>query len=72
MFLGTSQAIFLYLLALPRAKGVRPRLETMGQYPDQVISLFDAITASMAKREDGKLLTFDRRHFRLLGAKIYG
>ena len=45
---------------------------TLGRYPDQKITLADATIAAMASREGASVLTFDRHHFGLMGADVYG
>jgi predicted nucleic acid-binding protein len=67
-----TRVLGLYLLQLPISEDVRAGLEVMGRYPDQSISLFDAITASMAKRLDARVLTFDHHHFGLMNVEFFG
>ncbi len=61
----------VYPLATPQRADVEAGLAALARYGDQPISLVDATTASMAKREGLGVLTFDVRHYRLLGADVY-
>ena len=61
----------LATLATPQRADVEAGLAALARYGDQPISLVDATTASMAKREGLGVLTFDVRHYRLLGADVY-
>ena len=60
-----------YPLVMPSEEDVRSGMEGLARFNDQAISLTDAITASMARREGLAVLTFDVRHYSLLGAELY-
>lgn len=45
---------------------------TLERFSDQRISLTDATIAAMAVRLGLQVVTFDRRHFGLMGAEVYG
>lgn len=62
----------VYPLAMPTEQDVQAGLTLLARYNDQSISLVDATTASIAKREGLAVLTFDVRHYELLGAEVYG
>lgn len=60
-----------YPTIMPAAEdGTRAR-ELLARFPDQKISLTDATIASMSLRARAPVLTYDRRHFGLMGAKVY-
>lgn len=61
-----------YPLAMPTNEDAEAALELLSRYRDQAITLADAVLASMAARAGARVLTFDRRHFGLLGAEVYG
>ena len=42
------------------------------RFDDQRISLTDATIAAMARRLGLQVVTFDRRHFGLMGTEVYG
>lgn len=44
---------------------------TLERFSDQRISLTDATIAAMAVRLDLRAVTFDKRHFGLMGAEVY-
>ena len=44
---------------------------TLGRFSDQRISLTDATIAAMAVRLGLQAVTFDQRHFGLMGAEVY-
>jgi predicted nucleic acid-binding protein len=60
-----------YSTAMPSEEDEQAALTLLECYPDQKISLTDATIASMVKRTNAKVLTFDCRHFGLLGVEIY-
>ena len=45
---------------------------TLERFDDQRISLTDATIAAMGVRLGLQVVTFDRRHFGLMGAEVYG
>jgi predicted nucleic acid-binding protein len=53
----------------PEPQDVTLALEELARFPDQRITLADAVTACMARRLGARVLTFDR-HFALLGADL--
>ncbi len=60
-----------YPVVFPTEADVEAALELLKQFPDQAITLADALTASMAARVGASVLTFDSRHFSLMGATLY-
>ena len=69
--LRTLQALLqAYPLVMPVEADVRTALEQMSRYPDQKISLVDATLVSMSQRTGLPVVTFDERHFQLLGAEL--
>ena len=70
--LRTLQALLqAYPLVMPVEADVETALEQMSRYPDQKISLVDATLVSMSQRTGLPVVTFDERHFRLLGAELF-
>ncbi len=69
---AVSKVADVYPLVFHVEADVRAALQLLGRYQDQPITLADAMLASIAKREGAKVLTFDRRHFGLMGAEVYG
>ena len=67
----------LYELAHRRCASVPTRDDTdaaaglLAGYSDQRLTQTDALIASMAAREGVPVLTFDERHFSLMGAQPY-
>ncbi len=57
---------------LPTREDVKEARETLRRYPDQRLTMTDATIAAMAQREGVMVLTFDERHFTLMGAGVYG
>jgi predicted nucleic acid-binding protein len=53
----------------PEPDDVMLALEELARFPDQRITLTDAVTTCMARRLGARVLTFDR-HFALLGAAL--
>lgn len=56
----------------PEAADMQAALESVAKFNDQGVSLADALLASMAKAANARVLTFDDRHFGLMGAEVYG
>jgi predicted nucleic acid-binding protein len=61
-----------YPVVVPTAGDLDSGLELLHRYSDQAITLADAVLASMAKNAGAQVLTFDHRHFGLMGAEVYG
>lgn len=59
-----------YPTVQPGDEDKRTALATLQRYADQRISLTDATIASMAGRASAQVLTFDGRHFLLMGADV--
>lgn len=53
------------------ADGKKAR-STLGRFNDQRVTLTDATIAAMGVRLGLQVVTFDRRHFGLMGADVYG
>jgi predicted nucleic acid-binding protein len=68
---AVSKITAAYPTAYPLEADKTAALALLGRYPDQAITLSDAVTACMAKRENAQVMTFDYRHFDLLGAEVY-
>jgi uncharacterized protein len=66
-----SVAFRSYIAVYPQAFDIEAGLEIVARFSDQGVTLNDAVLASMCRREGAKVLTFDHRHFRLMGAEIY-
>jgi predicted nucleic acid-binding protein len=60
-----------YSAVMPQEADLQAAIATLRRYPDQKITLADATIAAMASREGAAVLTFDRRHFRLMGVVVY-
>lgn len=71
-FRAVSKIAEAYPLAFHIEADAKAGLEQLRRYQDQTITLTDAVLASMAKREGAKVMTFDTRHFGLMGAEVYG
>jgi predicted nucleic acid-binding protein len=68
---AVTKVLEVYPLVFHTQGDVKTALELLAQYPDQTITLADAMLVSMAKREGARVLTFDHRHFGLMGAEVY-
>jgi predicted nucleic acid-binding protein len=64
-----KQIVQRFPIAHPEASDFEMALEQLARFPDQRITLADGVTASMAKRLDARVFTFDR-HFSVLGAVV--
>lgn len=60
-----------YPVRFPADTDVQAAMALLQRYPDQAITLADALTASMAAREGAGVFTFDARHFTLMGAALF-
>jgi predicted nucleic acid-binding protein len=67
--LEIKQIVQRFPIAHPEPTDFDVALEQLGRFPDQRITLADGVTASMAKRLEARVFTFDR-HFALLGAAL--
>lgn len=56
---------------LPERSDVEEARKTLQRYRDQKLTVADATIAAMARREGAQVLTFDARHFGLMGAEVY-
>ncbi len=68
---AVTKIIKAYPLVFHGEKDIQAALELLTQYQDQTITLADAVLASMAKRNKAQVITFDDRHFGLMGAEVY-
>jgi predicted nucleic acid-binding protein len=59
-----------YLLEHPQPEDYAVARRLLGRFDDQTISLADAVLAAMADRLGARVLTFDRRHFGLMGVTV--
>ena len=61
-----------FIVTLPTEEDVEGARDILKRYDDQKISLTDATIASMAKREEARILTLDKEHFfGLMEAELY-
>lgn len=60
-----------YILRYPTENHVEAARELIGRYGDQKLTLTDALIVSMAASERAQVMTFDARHFTLMGATLY-
>lgn len=60
-----------YPLVFPTRDDTDAAADLLARYSDQRLTLTDALIASMAAREGVRVLTFDERHFSLMGAQPY-
>lgn len=61
-----------YAMVFPIKADMDAAAGLLARYSDQRLTLTDALIASMAAREGARVLTFDNRHFSLMGAELYG
>jgi predicted nucleic acid-binding protein len=61
-----------YPLVFPTRDDTDAAADLLARYSDQRLTLTDALIASMAAREGARVLTFDDRHFSLMGSYLYG
>ncbi len=66
-----SEVLDLWSVQYPVAADGGSARATLERFNDQRISLTDATIAVMAVRLSLRTLTFDQRHFGLMGAEIY-
>lgn len=59
-----------YPLTTPSEQDNQAALTFLQRFIDQKISFADALIASMAQHANAQVMTFDQRHFSLLGADI--
>ena len=59
-----------YPFTLPNEQDSQTAVATLRRYSDQKITFADALIASMAQRIKAFVMTFDQRHFSLLGVDI--
>ncbi len=57
---------------MPVREDIEEARQTLRRYSDQKITLADVTIAAMAVRLGVHVLTFDKRHFALMGARVYG
>lgn len=60
-----------YPLVFPTRDDTDAAADLLARYSDQRLTLTDALIASMAAREGAQVLTFDDRHFSLMGVDVY-
>lgn len=66
-----SRVLGTYPLVVPQDQDVSAAIGTLERLPDQRITLADALLVSLARRLRCRVLTFDERHFELLGAERF-
>lgn len=67
-----EEVLGIFGYELPTREDVEEARATLQRYRDQRITAADAAIAAMARREGVPVLTFDERHFQLLGSAVYG
>ena len=63
--------ITAYPILHPKDEDILGALAVLERFTDQKITLTDATVASMALREKAQVMTFDRRHFGLMGVEVF-
>ena len=66
-----KEIITAYPILQPTEEDILSALATLERFADQKITLTDATAASMVRREKVQVMTFDRRHFGLLGVEVF-
>ena len=71
-----AQTVLKYIIAAypvlhPTEEDILSALATLKRFADQKITLTDATVASMALGKKAKVMTFDRRHFGLMGIEVF-
>lgn len=66
-----EEVLEMFPYELPTRDDVAEARATLQRYRDQRITAADATIAAMARREGASILTFDERHFSLMGADVY-
>ncbi len=67
-----EEVLGMFAYELPTREDVEAARATLRRYPDQRLTMTDGTIAAMAQREGVRVLTFDARHFKLMGAAVYG
>lgn len=67
----TRDVLKAYPLVFPTQDDTDAAARLLARYSDQRLTLTDALIASMAAREGVRVLTFDERHFSLMGVEPY-
>lgn len=68
---ATRGVLKAYPLVFPTRDDTDAAAGLLARYSDQRLTLTDALIASMAAREGVRVLTFDERHFSLMGVEPY-
>lgn len=66
-----EQVLETFPFELPTRDDVAQARTTLRRYRDQRLTMTDATIAAIAVREGAQVLTFDERHFTLMGAAFY-
>lgn len=66
-----EEVVGMFGYELPERDDVEEARATLRRYRDQKLTATDATIAATARREGAQVLTFDGRHFGLMGAAVY-